>query len=470
MTPRFFPRGGGGGLKLLLMAISGAPTADPGDVVLGSAVATAPGEAEIVRQTPAAVSRLPSAMAVWEQTTLTDARGRRIVDLDGLDLGDQIALQAWADETAAPTDECLAVGLNQGAVNTTNIGVCVMLQASSGAWLVHHGQNTGAGWAYTAAGATNALTLGGQLQIPLGTTTLQSRHSAMALDASGRWVTTANAHTSLATANVGPGWDRAFAGVGWATGTGGTGRTCRIGAAGLIQRLWDLPAIRTTRKTASPAWPSVVRRIALVGDSTANGTVVTADDGAATDAGWTVRVGGANITTWPANTTGTMSALIDQAIAQGATSGNRYLIRRATNGSGIGATQVSHLAGLRDDVTALAVGDPDVLLWFLGANDAQDDAEVNAFRAYSGFERHIIQTRHEFPTTPILLVRQNSNDAVNYPGIVDGRILAEQRELVAAYPLVRLVDYVYSRTDGIHPDAAGLTGIAAAAALIWRGP
>lgn len=189
------------------------------------------------------VSRLPSAMAVWE-LPMVDLFGDTIDDADDFDLGDILRPFVWSDTTTAPADVCVAVGFSSGAVNATNVGTCVMLQATAGGrWLVHHGVNTGAGWAYTAAAADNALTKGGSLQTVVGTAVSQARVNAFGLDATGEIITTATSQTSPSQSASQSNYDRMFVGVGWATGSGGTPATRDFGVTALLLRLQEVPEI-----------------------------------------------------------------------------------------------------------------------------------------------------------------------------------------------------------------------------------
>lgn len=238
-------RGGASGPAIYRPTISGAPTADPGDVVLGSAVAVSPGRATVVTQNPTTVSRLPSAMAVWE-IPLVDMRGATIDDADDFDLEDMLRAWVWASSTTAPTDVIIAVGFSAGAVNATSPGACVALQAglvTGTRWTVLHGINAGAGWSYTAATADNALTKGAFLQVPMGTAVAQARVSGVPVDATGAALNTNSAQSSPGSANSQAGYDRMFVGIGWATGTGGAGATIDIGATALLLRMQEATGI-----------------------------------------------------------------------------------------------------------------------------------------------------------------------------------------------------------------------------------
>jgi lysophospholipase L1-like esterase len=464
---------GDAGPVVYLPAISGAPTADPGDVVNGSAVAVSNGRATVTTQNPSVVSRLPSAMAIWE-FSLVDLFGDTINDADDFDLADLFRAFVFADTTAAPDDVIIAVGFSAGAVNTTNVGCCAAIQAAAGRWLAHHGSNAGAGWSLTAASADSALTRGAMVQAVQGTGVSQARINAVPVDATGEPISTANTSSSPSTVTSQAGYDRLFVGIGWATGSGGTGAAQDVGASALLLRLQEVPEIVPFELPSPSAFPAVVRRIAVLGHSMARCTVATSDDGAAIPAGWTVRLEGANVANWPATSTGIKADLVAAAIAGGAVSGDRYLICRSTPGSSIGAQQDGHLAGVRDDVATLGLGDPDALIIWIGANDAQDAAEFAQISATTGFERLVRLARHEFPNTPIYLLGERTTDAGTYPYVDDGQLDAERQAIATAIPYVRFVSATspsgITLTDAIHPDDAGYQTMADRIESAWLGP
>lgn len=218
-----------------------------------------------------------------------------------------------------------------------------------------------------------------------------------------------------------------------------------------------------------------MRRIAVIGHSMGNGTVTDGTwSGAAVQGGWTLRTAGANAANYPTGNSpgqGMLPYLVEEAIAQGAVSGDRYIIRRATNGATLGSTTDANIAGLRDDVAALGVGDPDVICVWLGANDAQDTTERDQYTASTGLERVVRLLREEFPDSVILLMGERTSDSGQYPHIADGTIEAEKQSLAAAFPYVRYVDPTsVDLADAIHPSAAGYATMADRAAAVWRGP
>lgn len=206
----------------------------------------------------------------------------------------------------------------------------------------------------------------------------------------------------------------------------------------------------------------------------ANGTVTDATwSGAAVQSGWTLRTAGATLTNYPTGNSpgqGMLPYLVEEAIAQGAVDGDRYIIRRATNGvTLVNPGTDTNLAGIRDDVTALGVGDPDVLIIWLGANDAQTQAEYDAVAADTGLLRLVRLARAEFPDTAILLMGEETGDpTVTYPFVDELNTL--RAAVAAAVPFCAYVSIAgVDLTDDIHPSAAGYEFCATAAAAEWRG-
>lgn len=197
----------------------------------------------------------------------------------------------------------------------------------------------------------------------------------------------------------------------------------------------------------------------------ARGTVAGSYDGAATQSGWTIRLEGSTITNWPATTCGMKPALVDEAIAGGAVSGNRCLVCRSTPGSSIGAAQDTLIAGMRDDFDALGLGDPDAVAWWLGANDVQDADELAALVA--GFPRIVKLLRDEFPGAVIVLPGEKTSNPALYPFLAEANAL--KQAIAAAYPFVYYVaPGAMTLFDAIHPDGPGYAYMADLIDHVWR--
>ena len=219
----------GSTFSAFLAPFAAAPTADPGSIV-ASSTAPAAGQISVTLQNPTTVSRIPSAQARWEYTAIKDVLGN-LIGADGIDLDDLVRVVIRAPSIVAPTDLVISAGLSAGAVNTTNKGICVSMQASAGSWLIHHGVNAGAGWALVAAATADPLTAIGVMQYLLGASNAQARLGAYAAAADLSPSAVSNTATVNAGYNSQGDYDRMFVGIGFATGAGGSAQTIQIGSS-----------------------------------------------------------------------------------------------------------------------------------------------------------------------------------------------------------------------------------------------
>jgi hypothetical protein len=223
--------GGGGGLRAFRPIFSAAPTHDPGSFVASSSV-TGPGKIRVTTQNPGTIGLLPSAMAIWESTTVLDARGRAI-GIDGMDIGDIVMPLIRAPNIVAPVDLIIACGVSKGTVQAGNPGVCATLRDTKGSggttvanqWTTGHGSATVGAWSQFVSSATDANTIMGLLVSGVSTQYNQSKVSTIGWDVSRNIVTTTNALSSSAGANTVGDWDRVWIGIGYVTGVGGSAQT-----------------------------------------------------------------------------------------------------------------------------------------------------------------------------------------------------------------------------------------------------
>lgn len=161
-----------------------------------------------------------------------------------------------------------------------------------------------------------------------------------------------------------------------------------------------------------------------------------------------------NLTNWPTGNSpsaGPCGRLIDNAIAQGVTDGDRYLIRRATNGVSLGLGTDANIFGLRDDVIALAKGPPDVICIWLGANDANNQTEYDAYIATTGLRRVLTLLRYEFPTSTLMLLGEETGDPTVTYALLD-EIKTHKQQMASEFGWCRYVDMAgIDLVDDIHP-------------------
>lgn len=447
--------------------LSTTPTLDANDVA-GTVTSLGLGRLRVALQNAASATALPHSMALFE-FSIRDVLGRALSDADDLDLGDIVSLSVWSTSAVAPTDVILCCGLSANTVdNSTDVGVAVFLVASSGSWNVQHSFATGTTWgAKTAATQTSALCVGAQLQLIMGTAGTQARLSGIAVDASGSPLGGTNFGTTPASVTGQADYDRGFIGVGWATGVGGTPANFDIGVSALLLRPREVAGFRPFDLPAPSAAPATYSKIALVSHSMGNGTVVDATySGAAVAAGWDFFEHTTSTDPYPAGTTpavGMVPYLMIEAdaFARPAT-GTKWVVRESTNGQKLGDTGADLRVGDSFAACAARGADPDLVIVWYGANDAQDAAEAALFTGPHGLERLVKMLRFEFPDAVIALLGERTADAGTYPYVADGTFNTLKQALAARYPYVVYVDATgITLTDSIHPNAAGYAEMAA---------
>lgn len=457
-------RAGGAGLADPRPTLSATKTSDVGSVA-GTVVVLGPGKLRVSLQSPTTVSRLPSAMALWE-FPIKDLLGRALDDADDLDLGDILCMSVWASTAVAPTDVILACGLAAGAVDATDVGVAAAVQASAGNWLAHHTGATGTVWAaWTAATAASALTVGAQLQVIMGTAGTQTRTSAAGLDASGSPLGAANIGTAPGTNTSQADYDRAFVGLGWATGVGGTAQDIDIGVSALLLRPREVAGWRPFDIGAPTAAPATYSKILQITHSMGNGTVSDPTwSGVAVPANWDFFEITTNTDPFPVGTTpavGPVPYLMAEsdAFVRPAT-GTRWVVRCSTNGRAMGGTGFDVDVGNAIGAVAARGVDPDLIVLWMGANDAQTAAERLLYTGVHGLRRIIQMCRYEWPNAVIALLGETTSDVGSYPELAT--INTHKQALAAEHPYVYYVDAEgIGKADSIHPNVAGYAEMAA---------
>lgn len=461
-------RVGGSGLADPRPTLSTTPTSDTNDVA-GTVTSLGVGRLRVALQNAAVATALPPAMALFG-FSLKDLLGRSIDDSDDLDLGDIVCLSVWSTSAVAPTDVILCCGLAAGAVDNTDVGVAVFLVASAGSWNVQHSSATGTTWAAkSAATQTSALCVGAQLQLIMGTAGTQSRLSGIALDASGNPLTGTNFGTTPASVTTQENYDRGFVGVGWATGTGGTPADFDVGISAFLLRPREVAGFRPFDIGAPSAAPATYSKILLIGHSMGNGTVTSATwSGAAVQANWDFYEDTVSTDPYPAGTTpgvGMVPYLIEEsnAFTRPAT-GTRWVARCATNGRAMGATGFDVDAG--DAFTSIAArgADPDLIILWMGANDAQTAAEYELYSGVNGLIRIVRMLRYEYPNAVLVIMGERTTDSGVYPYIADGSIEAHKQAVAAQFPYTYYVSATspsnVALADTIHPSDAGYADMA----------
>jgi lysophospholipase L1-like esterase len=311
--------------------------------------------------------------------------------------------------------------------------------------------------------------VGAQLQLIMGTAGTQARLSGIAVDASGNPLGGTNFGTTPASVTGQADYDRGFIGVGWATGVGGTPANIDIGVSMLLLRPREVAGFRPFDLGAPTSAPATYSKILQITHSMGNGTVTDPTwSNVAPPAGWTFYEDSTPTTPFPAGTTPAVGPtaylmLEADAFARPAT-GTKWLIRCSTNGRAMGATGFDLDVG--DAITAVAARgeDPDLIVLWMGANDAQSADEYALYSGVHGLIRIVRMLRYEYPSAVIVLMGERTSDAGTYPYIADGSIEAHKQAVAAQFPYVYYVSAAaVSLTDAIHPSAVGYADMAARA-------
>lgn len=344
---------------------------------------------------------------------------------------------AYVLQETPPVDTYVAIAVTKGGVGTIgNGGVLVGIEYNAGGWRCFTMLNAGAGAGWitkTNATAVDALTRGVQMMIGQGNAAANTRIHAVALEPGGRpsstsATTPAPQSGNGATTTTGTPWDRIALVCGW-SGTGGAS-TAQITASvrTSVRKLKDAPRAEQLLTAYIPV-PTQGGRVALLGDSNGNGTQIDLSKGAGviavTNPGWTVRDAGANLTLWPATTTpgtGMLPYLLDDLDTAGVTPG--WIARRATNGGDAlwAGTIHNNVAGLLADAVALGGGDPHLLIFVIGANDATAASGATTAPAFADNLRRACESlRAAWPDTLLVFVVEESQAGAggNYPYLRD---------------------------------------------------
>lgn len=153
----------------------------------------------------------------------------------------------------------------------------------------------------------------------------------------------------------------------------------------------------------------------ILGDSNGNGTELDSTYKAvAIPAGWTVRDQGVNLATWPeigvdsTLSVGCMPYLVARCNTAGATGG--WIVRESENGRAAAerAGMITQLQDAFTNVSALADGDPEVIIWYMGANDSNNATESSQF--YMNMLWAIYQVAFRYPNAHHVFIGERTTD------------------------------------------------------------
>lgn len=443
---------------------------DPSSILGSAAVAGAnPGEASFAIAAGGAAT-LPGAANIGGAYVEW-----RIVDINGapatIHSADIRQFWAWLSElnSLLPTDTYMGIAVTAGGVATIgNSGLFAGIRFNAGGNIAFLQGNAGAGagWASeTVAGAADLLTRGLRPECMAGSTFGSALRQVIPLDASGKRSSTASTTITVPAASniMTDGGFTHIALVVGRSGAGGGAATIVAGMRSFATEIDQLVDYEPVVDRVAPVQAAIPRRFLILGESNAVSVDVTPNptwSSAAVQAGWVYRHNGVTSATYPATNSpgvGCIPFVIEAAIALGATSGNRYVIRRGTSSvdTNYPGTMVGQVSGAIADVTALGLGDPDLIILIWGANDDNTQAAADGYPL--NMRRTIKILRHEYPNATIAIWRERTTDDGAHPFLVSD-IYDHQDDVAAAFDNCFVVDSrtvpAAALTDTIHFSAA----------------
>jgi hypothetical protein len=269
----------------------------------------------------------------------------------------------------------------------------------------------GAGWGARTLATEDPLGRGVRPHLQSGNTTSNIRVGAVLLTADGgrSYVSAAGPAPVSGNGMTDGRFSRIGIAAGWQTAGGVDGSKLTLNLKAMLADLRTIPNWRRTVSFPAPVAPSLpIHRWAILGDSNGNGTTVGPFSGTAVPAGWTFRDQGVNLANYPAGTS-PACGMVPYLINAGAGSGDRYVIRRSENAKDFQTAAFdTQINGLVADVNTLAMGDPEVIVIVMAANDSQSLAETIKFK--SELKRVLQLLRDYFPDAIIVLPNERTTD------------------------------------------------------------
>ena len=211
------------------------------------------------------------------------------------------------------------------------------------------------------------------------------------------------------------------------------------------------------------------RAINLIGQSNAGGGAATPDTtwgGQPVQTGWTVRINGINVTTWP-SVTGPGPYLIEEAIADGVTTG--ALNVRYQSGASIVTMNNVMIPGAVADRIALGLEGYDAVVLWQGENEAVLEADALAYDEATKLPRFLDLSEQYWPGCPVYLMELLT---VHASAPYHATVRTSVDNVLAVYTDATLVATrtptpLATVADGVHatPNAGG--GYEEAAARMW---
>lgn len=381
--------------------------------------------------------------------------------LPSISQADILQIIAQLHDDYLPTDAIIGVALTLGGMAAPDQGVWAGLINVSGSLFAAHSTYVSS-WAALSIASTAenlARAAHGQALQANGLSTL--RFSCHPRDAANEVSRTNATATSPATAGAGGDWTKIAITFG-AAGTGLASAADITAAAKLIALdLRELSGIdRYTLPTPSVSTPAAGNyNVMFIGHSMSVGTQADTDYGGNAIASggiagtWAVYDGGSTIATWPTGgpECSLMPYFLEYLEDEGVTGGS--LVRSGTSGATLGSTAVSegHLVQAFANFTTLGV-EPDVVLIWYGANDAQTD-EADLYLPRLRATVKII--RHQYPDAIIILLGERTDTPASYPELseIEAHKATVASEFANVYTTSATSPSNIGMADGIHPSS-----------------
>lgn len=397
----------------------------------------------------------------YVEWTIKDALGADLSSISEIEL--LSALCQFLD-ARLPTGARIGVALTVGGMAAPDQGIVAGYQGTDTGVQSWHTVFTTSWVAASVGGANDKLARTAQLQVLRGNALTSTRISSslrLADDDPSKLAATTSPGTLAA--------GGAFTKIALLFGTtGALGAAVNVTAAvksfllglsaisGIARRSRAAPTIR---KPSSGSYG-----IVLLGHSMAHATVVGNQASTAVNAGFTYWNLGTSDANWDAGSSPghSLSAkLLDDVDAIVGNTGG-YLVRRSASGAQLAATSVAdgHLGDAEYDVADQSLADPDLVVVWYGANDA-NGTEQQSLDYLTALRRFIRLIRDQWPNAVIVLPSEHASSGYTYLPNIEAAKVTVSSEFDHVYHVIYDYQTAGQAADGIHPNADGYDAIGA---------
>lgn len=465
MRPRVSSQGGGGTASAWQRyALADAVDSDGQSIVPGGFTANAEETGFIEATMATGVNAAAITAMAYVEWELSDAEAAALASLRDTDI---VGLMVQFLGAKLPDGARIGIALTVGGMAAATKGIAGGIYGSANGVVPWHAAFASAWSTPAAGGAADKLATCGQLQVLHGNSNTNLRIST-SIRLTDDEISKQAATTTPLTSAAGGDFDR----VALLIGNTASQASALSVVCGIKTFLKRVSSIAHASRLSSIPTP-VIRRpsdgdygVLFMGHSMAHSTVVGNQAGGAVTAGYTYyNLDGLADATWDALSSpghSLSAALLDGLAAISGNTGG-YLVRRAASGAQLAATTVAdeHLGGGVYDVADNGLDDPDVVVIWYGANDA-NGTEQQAIDYLPALRREIEMIRERYPNAIIIMPSEHTTAGYAY---LASHIEAAKDTVEAEYDHVYHVVYDYQTAgqsaDVIHPDADGHDAIGA---------